>query len=48
VGFWTIVSLQGGVLNPALNPQSGGQGLRIYIPRRQGVPVIPPGTGYAF
>jgi hypothetical protein len=29
-------------------PQPGGPGSRIYIPREQGVPVIPPGTGFPF
>jgi hypothetical protein len=29
-------------------PQSGGLGLRIYIPPDQDVPVIPPGTGFPF
>jgi hypothetical protein len=27
-------------------PQPGGPGSRIYIPREQGGPVIPPGTGF--
>jgi hypothetical protein len=30
------------------NPQPGGPGLHIYIPWRQGGPVIPPGTEYPF
>jgi hypothetical protein len=29
-------------------PQSGGPGSRIYIPREQGGPVIPPGIGFPF
>jgi hypothetical protein len=29
-------------------PQPGGTGPRIYIPREQGGPVIPPGTGFPF
>jgi hypothetical protein len=29
-------------------PQPGGPGPRIYIPKEQGGPVIPPGTGFAF
>jgi hypothetical protein len=29
-------------------PQPGGPGLRIYIPQKQGGPVIPPGTGFPF
>jgi hypothetical protein len=35
------------ILLPQLlrTPQPGGPGLRIYIPREQGGPVIPPGTG---
>jgi len=36
--------LQGGVFNPTANPQPGGPVLRIHIPRKQGGPVIPPGT----
>jgi hypothetical protein len=28
--------------------QPGGPGSRIYIPREQGGPVIPPGTGFTF
>jgi hypothetical protein len=35
-----------GLLAPTPNPQPGGLGLRIYDPRRQGGPAIPPGTGY--
>jgi hypothetical protein len=27
-------------------PQPGGPGSRIYIPQKQGGPVIPPGTGF--
>jgi hypothetical protein len=29
-------------------PKPGGPGPRIYIPREQGGPVIPPGTGFPF
>jgi hypothetical protein len=29
-------------------PQPGGPGPRIYIPREQGDPIIPPGTGFPF
>jgi hypothetical protein len=29
-------------------PQPGGPGPRIYIPQKQGGPVIPPGTGFLF
>jgi hypothetical protein len=47
-GFVTITFLQVWIVNPAPNPQPGGQGLRIYDPWRQGGPAIPPGTGYPF
>jgi hypothetical protein len=47
-GFVTITFLRGWIVSPATNPQLGGPGLRIYDPRRQGVPAIPPGTGYPF
>jgi hypothetical protein len=47
-GFLTITFLQGWIVTPASNPQPGGPGLRIYDPRRQGGPAIPPGTGYPF
>jgi hypothetical protein len=47
-GFLTITFLQGWIVSPAPNPQPGGPGLRIYDPRRQGGPDIPPGTGYPF
>jgi hypothetical protein len=43
--FWdfvTITFLQGWVVSPTPNPQPGGPGLRIYDPRRQGGPAIPP------
>jgi hypothetical protein len=46
--FVTITFLQGWIVSSAPNPQPGGQGLRIYDPRRQGGPAIPPGTGYPF
>jgi hypothetical protein len=29
-------------------PQPGGPGPRVYIPQKQGGPVIPPGTGFPF
>jgi hypothetical protein len=29
-------------------PQPGGPGPRIYLPKEQGGPVIPPGTGFLF
>jgi hypothetical protein len=29
-------------------PRPGGPGFRIYIPQKQGIPVIPPGTGFPF
>jgi hypothetical protein len=35
-----------GVVSPTPNPQPGRPGLRIYDPRRQGGPAIPPGTGW--
>jgi hypothetical protein len=47
-GFVTINFLQGWIVSPAPGPQPGGPGLRIYDPRRQGGPAIPPGTGYPF
>jgi hypothetical protein len=45
-GFVTITFLRDCIVSPAPNPQPGGPGLRIYDPRRQGGPAIPPGTGY--
>jgi hypothetical protein len=30
------------------NTQTGGSGACIYVPQRQGSPVIPPGTGFPF
>jgi hypothetical protein len=47
-GFLTITFLRGWIVSPAPNPQPGRPGLRIHDPRRQGVPAIPPGTGYPF
>jgi hypothetical protein len=47
-GFVTINFLRVWIVSPAPNPQPGGPGLRIYDPRRQGGPAIPPGTGYPF
>jgi hypothetical protein len=47
-GFVTLTLLQGWIVSPAPNPQPGEPGLRIYDPRRQGGPAIPPGTGYPF
>jgi hypothetical protein len=35
-------------LSPASNPQPGGPHPCIYVPQRQGCPVIPPGTGFPF
>jgi hypothetical protein len=46
-GFVTITFLRW-IVSPAPSPQPGGPGLRIYDPRRQGDPDIPPGTGYPF
>jgi hypothetical protein len=43
-GFLTITFLRGWIVTPAPNPQPGGQGLRIYDPRRQSGSAIPPGT----
>jgi hypothetical protein len=42
-GFIIISFLRGWIVSPAPNPQPGGPGLRIYDPRRQGGPAIPPG-----
>jgi hypothetical protein len=39
--------LQGMVVNPTPNPHPGGPGLCIYIPQRQGGPVIPLGTHFS-
>jgi hypothetical protein len=36
------------VVSPTSNPQPGGPGFCIYIPQRQGGPVIPPGIRYPF
>jgi hypothetical protein len=47
-GFVTITFLQGCIVSPGPNPQPGGPGLRIYDPRRQGGPAIPPDTRYPF
>jgi hypothetical protein len=47
-GFVTETFLQGWIVSPAPNPQPGAPGLRIYDPRRQGGPAIPPGTRYPF
>jgi hypothetical protein len=43
--FVTITFLRGWNVSPAPNPQPGGQGLRIYDPRRQGVLAIPQAFG---
>jgi hypothetical protein len=43
-----IVSFTGEVFSFKPSPQPGGPGLHIYKPRRQGGPVIPPGTGSPF
>jgi hypothetical protein len=49
-GFATITFLQGRIVSPAPNPQPPTwiPSLRIYGPRRQSGPAIPPGTGYPF
>jgi hypothetical protein len=47
-GFLTSWVLRGEVVSLTPNPQPGGPGLRIYDPRRQGDPVIPPSTGCLF
>jgi hypothetical protein len=39
--------LQGRVVSPTSNPHPGGPGLCIYIPQRQGGPVIPLGTHFS-
>jgi hypothetical protein len=44
--FLTITFLLAWIVSPAPNPQPGGLDLRIYDPRGQGGPAIPPGTGY--
>jgi hypothetical protein len=36
------------LLSHLRHPQSGGSGPRIYIPQKQGGPVIPPGTEFPF
>jgi hypothetical protein len=48
LGFLTITFLRDWIVSPVPNPQAGGRGVRIYDPRRQGDPAIPPGTGYPF
>jgi hypothetical protein len=48
LGFLTVTFLRGWVVSPAPNPQPGGPGHRIYDPRGQGGPAVPPGTGYPF
>jgi hypothetical protein len=47
-GFVTMTFSQGWIVSPAPNPHPGEPGLRIYDPRRQGGPAIPPDTGYPF
>ena len=44
-GFSTRVVLQGGGVSLMPN-QTGGSGLRIYVPWRQDAPDIPPDNGY--
>jgi hypothetical protein len=44
-GVLTITFLRGWIVSPAPNPQTGGPGLHIYDPRRQGGPAIPQVTG---
>jgi hypothetical protein len=46
MGLRNITFLQDWIVSPAPNPQPGGPGLRIYDPRKQGGPAIPPGTEY--
>jgi hypothetical protein len=41
-GFSTFSFLQGRVVSPTPNPHPGRPGLCIYIPQRQGGPVVPP------
>jgi hypothetical protein len=40
--------IETGLVALCSNLQPGGPGLHIYIPCRQGGPVIPPGTDYTF
>jgi hypothetical protein len=47
-GFITVTFLQGWIVSQVPNPQPGGPGLHIYDPRRQGGPVVAPGTQYPF
>jgi hypothetical protein len=46
--FLTTGFLRVGAVNPTLNPQPLGPGLRICDPRRQSDPRILQGTGYQF
>jgi hypothetical protein len=46
LGFLNNNFLRGWIVSPAPYPQPGG--LRIYDPRREGGPAIPPGPGYPF
>jgi hypothetical protein len=46
--FVRITFLHVWIISPAPNPQPGGPRLRIFDPRRQGGPAIPPGTGTHF
>jgi hypothetical protein len=48
LGGFSTIFLQSRVVGPTPNPHLGGPGLCIYIPQRQGSPVIPPGTGFPF
>jgi hypothetical protein len=47
-GFVTITLLRGWIVSSAPNPQPGRPSLRIYDPRTQGGPAVPPGSGYPF
>jgi hypothetical protein len=47
-GFLNNNLFTGWTISPALNPQPGGPGLRIYDPRRQGGPAIPQALGTHF
>jgi hypothetical protein len=47
-GFHTQLSLQSKVISLAFNPQPGGPGLCIYVPKWQGDPVTLQCTGVRF
>jgi hypothetical protein len=46
--FWVLQDPQPTLMSPPRLPQPEGPGFRIYIPKEQGGPVIPPGTGFPF